>query len=73
MEIYSISITWTTNDLKPLFNQYGIVYIHTDAVNILNNIAHAHDANVGINNDVLDFAFCEYFNLEAGENRNFQN
>ena len=48
-----ISITWATEDIQPLMEEVGLRYTEDSAYQILKYARDNHDANVGINWDVL--------------------
>jgi hypothetical protein len=58
-----IHITWGLDDITDYAKQKKIRLSKTDAINILYNMAHHHDAEIGINWEVID-ACCRYVKAE---------
>ncbi len=51
----TIEIKWSTEDVLAVAETLDIELTETQADKILDNLLHYHDANVGINWDVINF------------------
>ncbi len=60
---HKIHITWGLEDIISYAKQAKIHLSRKDAINILHNMARHHDAEIGINWEVID-ACCRYVRAE---------
>jgi hypothetical protein len=58
----TIEIKWSTEDVLMQADLMNVELTEEQADAILENVLHYHDANVGINWDVLDFHIDNYLN-----------
>jgi acyl-homoserine lactone acylase PvdQ len=58
----TIVIKWSTEDVLAMAESMDIELTETQADQILDNLLKYHDANVGINWDVINFHIEDYLN-----------
>jgi len=56
----TISISWSTADVKHQAQQRGITITQEQACDVLNALEHNHDACIGISWDVIDVHLDQY-------------
>jgi hypothetical protein len=58
----TIEIKWSTEDVLAMAESMDVELTETQADQILDNLLKYHDANVGINWDVINFHIEDYLN-----------
>lgn len=66
----TISIKWSTQDVLWQADNLDIELTEEQADDILYNLEEGHDANIGINWDVISFYIEDYLRNENGEENN---
>jgi hypothetical protein len=59
-KIMEIKITWTTDDIWDVAEEHDITLSESQADAILGIVGDSHDANIGINWDVILYAIHQY-------------